>query len=145
MRHFLSLALLVALSTGCGYIPFSSTALDGVVTPIPQTWSSVAEAKIIQFETRPEDPYSVNLWVLGMDSYLYVYAGDNRSQWVEHIEANTDVRLGHADKIYELTATQVVDDTEFNAFARGWESKYGNLPRNMNLAEVYLYRLTTRD
>ncbi|XOV82367.1 MAG: hypothetical protein ACFHXK_16070 [bacterium] len=145
MQYLSTLFLLALLSTGCGYIPFSSSELDGVVTPIPQSWSAVAEADIIQLETRPEDPYSVNLWVIEMDSNLYVFAGDNRTQWVENIAANTNVRLGHADKIYELAATQVSDETQFNAFAREWETKYGNLPRNMNVNEVYLYRLTQRD
>ena len=144
MQRCSGVVILALLLSACGYIPFSSSELDGVVTPIPQTWSSIAEADIIQLETRPADPYSVNLWVLGMHGYLYVYAGDNRAKWVDHIDANPNVRLGHAGKIYELTATQVDDDAEFNLFAQGWASKYGNLPRNMNLAEVYLFRLTPR-
>ena len=67
MRYFFGLSILALLSTGCGYIPFSSGELNGEVTPVPQTWSNVASADIIQFETRPADPYSVNLWVLGME------------------------------------------------------------------------------
>jgi len=144
MQRCSGVVILALLLSACGYIPFSSSELDGTVTPIPQSWSNVAQADIIQLETRPEDPYSVNLWVLGMHNYLYVYAGDNRAKWVDHIDANPNVRLGHAGKIYELAPTQVDDEAEFNLFAQDWATKYGNLPRNMNLAEVYLFRLTPR-
>ncbi len=145
MQQRLTSLIVVLILTGCsGYIPFSSNQLNGVVTQTPTSWSEVAAAKIIQLETQPEDPYSVNLWVIGMDAYLYVHAGDNLAAWVEHIQINPDVRLGYDGKIYELMATRVEDEDEFARFIPIYAEKYGNPPRNSNLSEIYLYRLASR-
>ena len=144
MRAMFSMLVLVLIMTGCGYIPFSGAALSGEVTPVPASWSDVAQAKIIKLETRPEAPYSVNLWVTGSGGYLYIHAGANRAEWVDHIEANPDIRLGHAGRIYELKASRVGDNQEFAAFVDVYEKKDGNPPRNMNLSGIYLYRLTQR-
>ena len=57
--------------------------------------------KTIQLETRPADPYSVNIWVIALGEHLYVHAGANRSEWVEHMEADPNVRLRVGDSIYE--------------------------------------------
>lgn len=145
MQQRLATLIVALILTGCsGYIPFSSNQLSGAVTQAPASWSEVAAAKIIQLETQPEDPYSVNLWVIGMDTYLYIHAGDNLATWVEHIQANPDVRLGYEGKIYELVATRVEDEEEFSRFIPIYADKYGNPPRNTNLSEIYLYRLTGR-
>jgi hypothetical protein len=132
------------LLSACGYIPFSGGALEGTVAPPPTDWSEVASAKIIQLETQPEDPYTVKLWVIGTGGLLYVHAGTNRSTWVEHIEVNPDVRLLIETTIYELRAWRVEDAVEFRAFADVYEAKYGNRPRNENVAEAYLFRLKPR-
>ena len=127
---------------GCGYIP--SGALEGTPAALPADWSAVAAADVIRFETRPTEPYSVELWVIGVNNVLYVHAGDNRTNWVEHIEADANVRLQAEDSVYELRAERVVDAGEFNAFADVYEEKYGWRPRNENVAEAYLFRLTPR-
>ena len=86
----------------------------------------------------------MKLWVLGVGPDLYVHAGANRATWVEHIEANPDVRLLVGENLYELQAVQVKDQAEFDRFAEPYEAKYGNRPRNENVSEVYLYRLEKR-
>ncbi len=139
--------LLCVFSTvhGCAdWLPFSSGALDGEVVANPADWSAVAEPSIIQFETQGKTPYSVNLWVIGEADKLYVFAGPNRSTWVEHIETNPNVRLRSGGNIYELTATRVTDADEFEWFAQAWETKYGNRPRNENVDETWLMRLSSR-
>ncbi|MEM9621481.1 MAG: hypothetical protein AAF993_07530 [Pseudomonadota bacterium] len=150
MRTLSSLYSGLLLSTllvlgGCGYIPFSSGALQGTVTPPPSDWTNAADPSIIELETNPAEPYSVKLWVIGLGPAAYVHAGANRTTWVEHIESNPDVRLLVDNNLYELRATRVTSAEEFNTFSDAYESKYGNRPRNENVNEAYLFRLTARD
>ncbi len=136
-----TLALLLMVG-GCGYLP--SGALEGEPAPIPANWSAVAAADVIRFETNPAAPYSVELWVIGVNDVLYVHAGDNRTNWVEHIEADANVRLQAENLVYELRAERVADAGEFKSFADVYEEKYGWRPRNENVAEAYLFRLIPR-
>ena len=73
-----------------------------------------------------------------------MFAGDNLATWVENIAKNPMVRLGAEERIYELKADRVTDPDVFEEFAQAWEAKYGNRPRNENVDETYLYRLTAR-
>ena len=140
----LSATALILLS-GCGYIPFSGDQLEGTWATPPDDWTEIARAEIVQLETRPNDPYSVKLWVIGMGAKLYVHAGANRATWVEHIEVNPNVRLLVESSLYSLRAERVVDPEEFRAFSDAYESKYARRPQNENVAEVYLYQLSSQD
>ncbi len=139
------LLILVCSLAGCAdMLPFSGGELEGTVVAAPADWSGVTLAEVVQFETRPQDPYSVNIWVVGDASQLYVFAGASRSNWVDHIAANADVRLRSGTTIYELGATRITDAAEFVRFADMWEAKYGRRPFNENVDETYLYRLQPR-
>jgi len=144
LRLGVLLPSLIVLSGCTDWLPFSSGALEGEVVANPADWTAVGEPSIIQFETQGEAAYSVNLWVIGEGDKLYVFAGDNRSTWVEHIESNPNVRLLSGGNLYELKATRVTDADEFEWFAQAWEAKYGNRPRNENVAETWLMRLSSR-
>jgi hypothetical protein len=130
---------------GCGdFSPLSGGELTGPVQPVPSDWGIVASDDIVQLETRAPDPYTVNLWVIGRGSELYVFAGDNRAAWVEYMAANPEVRLKMSDAIYELTSERVTDPAEFEIFAQAWAAKYGNRPQNENVDETYLMKLAAR-
>lgn len=147
IKKNLNMALLFAIFTlsACSkYLPVSGGALEGTVTALPQHWGEVSDVEVIQLETAGEKPYSVNLWVVQVSGDLYVFAGDNRTAWVENMEYNNEVRLKANDLIYELKATQIKDKATFEKFAQAWEVKYGNRPRNENVDETYLFRLTPR-
>ena len=138
----LSCLLLVA---GCGPILLlPGGRLDGAVTPAPNDWSFTDEVDTIQLETRPDDPYSVNIWAIGMGPGLYVHAGANRSRWVENMEANPSVRVRVEDKLYDLRASRVEGQDEFTRFSDAYEKKYGSRPRNEDVTEAYLFRLEAR-
>jgi len=143
-------ARLIALSSllllaGCGpFLFFPGGKLDGSTAQAPSDWSSISEVGTIQLETRPEDPYSVNIWAVGMGPVLYVNAGASRANWVEHMEANADVRVRIEDKLYELRTSRVEDQAEFTRFSDAYEEKYGSRPRNENVEEAYLFRLESR-
>jgi len=140
------LLLLTLFLAACSsdWVPFSSGELDGEVAQVPADWSQFADAEVIQLETNPVDPYSVKLWVIDMDGSLYVHAGANRATWVAHIESSPLVRLESEGKIYELQASRVTSADEFAQFSEIYKSKYGNYPRNRNVNEIYLFRLTPR-
>jgi hypothetical protein len=131
---------------GCGrpFVLLPGGALEGKAAPPPASWAFTDEIDTIQLETRPADPYSVNIWVIAMGEHLYVHAGANRSTWIEAMEADPRVRLRAGEDIYELAAARVTDAAEFASFADAYEKKYGRRPRNENIAEVYLFRLGPR-
>ena len=143
MKHVtLALALVLGLAAcSADFLPFSMGALEGTETAAPDDWAAVGATEIIQFETNPAEPYSVNLWVVTANDLLYVFAGDSKATWVENIEADPAVRLGANGSIYRLTAGQVNGKDEFAMFEELWKSKYGNYPRNRNVDETYLFRL----
>jgi hypothetical protein len=116
-------------------------ALEGSTAATPESWSFTEAVDVVQLETRPADPYSVNVWVIVLDENLYVHAGASRSTWVENIETDPNVRLRVNDSIYELAAARVGGQEEFDRFSDAYERKYGRRPRNENVDEAYLFRL----
>jgi hypothetical protein len=140
----LLLALLLAAGCGRPLLLLPGGALGGEPAPVPADWAFTGAVSTVQLETRPADPYSVNIWAIGLGPSLYVHAGASRSTWVEHLEADANVRLQVEDRVYELAAARVVEQAEFDRFADAYEAKYGSRPRNENVAEAYLFRLGAR-
>ncbi len=146
-RLALSLALmLTALIAACGdpLLLLPGGALEGSTVAAPDSWSFTDAVETVQLETLPGDPYSVNIWLIALGENLYIHAGANRSTWVENIEADPNVRLRVNDSIYELVASRVDDQDEFDRFSDAYEQKYGRRPRNENVTEAYLFRLEAR-
>jgi hypothetical protein len=138
--------LLVALSLGCnGPLPFvSGGALSGKVATTPAEWSAFPEFAVVQLETRPEDPYSVNIASTLVDGVLYINAGDTETEWVKHMEENPHVRLRNDGVLYELRSERVTDADEISRFGVAWTS-HGVFHRDPSeLEEVWVYRLEAR-
>ena len=147
-KPVLLLALLVcASSLGCSrpLLLLPGGALEGTTAEAPDDWSFTDAVDTVQLETRPSDPYSVNIWVIAQGESLYVHAGTSRSTWVEHIEADPNVRVQVNDAIYELSAARVESQQEFDRFSDAYERKYERRPRNENASEAYLFRLRARE
>ena len=71
---------------GCGPIVMvPGGALSGSVQPVPSDWSFSDAIETIQLETRPSDPYSVNLWGIGIGENFYVAAESSESRWASNI------------------------------------------------------------
>ena len=145
-KSALCVLLLSIASLGCGrpFVLLPGGALEGEPAVVPESWSFTDAVKTVQLETRPSDPYSVNIWVIAMGPNLYVHAGANRSAWVEHIEADPKVRMRVDRSIYELAASRVDAQDEFDRFSDAYEKKYGRRPRNEKVGEAYLFRLAAR-
>lgn len=130
---------------GCGpTLLLPGGELSGSVAPAPTDWGFIDEISTIQLETLPADPYSINVWAVGIGDRLYVHAGANRARWVEHLTEDPNARVRVDGTIHPVVAVRVEDPAEFAAFADAYQKKYGMRPRNENVAEVYLYRLEAR-
>jgi len=145
MRGRCSALLLSMLVCGCGpFLLFPGGKLDGPVKPTPASFAFASDAGTIQLETRPADPYSVNVAGAVVEDGLYVSGGDTRNRWVENIEADPLVRARIDGSVYELRARRVVDDAELRAFAVAWMN-LGSWARDpTKLGEVWVYRLEPR-
>ena len=142
---FLGIVLCASVA-GCEgpFVLLPGRALEGSAAATPDDWSFTDEVDTVQLETRSNEPYSVNIWVIAIGEHLYVHAGDNRSTWVENMEADPNVRLRVGATIYELVASRVDAQEEFDRFSAAYEQKYGRRPGNENVAEAYLFRLAVR-
>ena len=60
------------------------------------------------------------------------------------METNPDVRLRVAGEIYDLRASRVEDQDEFDRFSDAYQQKYGSRPWNESVDEAYLFRLDGR-
>ena len=140
----IAIFLTAVLLASCSYIPFSGGELEGSVAAPLDDWQAVADKDIIQLETNPQAPYSVNLWMIAESTHLYVYAGDNHADWAQHIDSDENVRMKIGEVIYELAATRVLDQAEFQHFTKLWLDKYGSDRTDSLASNTYLYKLVAR-
>lgn len=115
-------SLVTLLATGlflgaCGgpFLVIPGGELQGEVVTEPVTDWSFVEDRFVDLETRPEDPYSVELNYLVRDGALYVDPAEGRT-WLEHIRADPRVRVRFGDQIYPLTAVLVGEPGELEGF-----------------------------
>ena len=145
LRLILALALAAAL-VGCNgpTAVFPGGALDGETQAAPTDWEFAGSYGTVQLETRPEDPYSVNIAFTVVEGRLYINAGDTETQWVQNMTSNPLVRLRMDGLLYDLRAKRVTDEDEITAFAKAWtdQSMFRRDPTELD--EVWIYRLVPR-
>jgi hypothetical protein len=147
MRNRWSVLFLSILVCGCSCGPFflfSGGKLDGPVKSAPGGYTLPGNRQTIQLETRPEDPYSVNVSGAVVEGKLYISAGDTLSTWAKNIEANPLVRARVDGDLYDLKARRVTDEAELQAFATVWTSGNTWARDPMKLGEVWVYQLGPR-
>ncbi len=142
----LALGALVLFLIACNApLPFmSGGALAGLERPAPTTWALTKPFGVAQLEARPDAPYSVNIAYTQIDGRLYINAGDTKTTWVQHIEADPLVRLRRNDAIYLARAERVTDAAEISEFGEAWISESSFHRDPMELEEVWLYKLVPR-
>jgi hypothetical protein len=118
--------------------------LSGTVTAPPAEWQFTEPSQLAQLETRPQDPYSINLVYVQLNDQLYVYAGNTRTTWVQHIEQNPLVRIRIDGTIYPVRAVRVESPQELAGFAAFWANRSFFQRDPMDFDEVWLYRLQAR-
>src|SRR5262245_12276475 len=138
--------LLLVLLVGCGD-PISMLpggALKGDVAPAPDDWSQQANAETIQVEFRPDDPYSHNIWTVGLGHDLYIATGADGTRWTPFVEKDPRVRARLGSALYELNAIAVMDEAERTRVADAYQQKY-KIDANDNwVAKGRIYRLDRR-
>ena len=113
-----TIALLAIATGGCsgplGYFP--GGALSGPEAPLDLT-TLPAEGGVIELETNPADPYSVNVGFVVIAGNMYIDPADGRT-WYEHIEVDPAVRLRFAGDrlIRPATAVRETDSSVLAQF-----------------------------
>ena len=133
LQNPIVLVLLLALAVGAGgcgggpFLIFPGGALSGeVVTDTPHDWSFASDA-FVDLETRPSQPYSVELNYVLTDGQLFIDPAEGRT-WFDHIREDPRVRVRFGDRVYLATAVLV--------------GKPGELPEFP--ADRFVYRLDFR-
>ena len=139
----LSLSLMLG---GCGpLVMIPGGELSGQVAATPADWAFTDAVDTVQLETRPEDPYSVNVWMVVADGVPYIAAGGGaESAWPTHIAADPRVRLRVEGTIYELNAVRTEADADRAAFLGAAEQKYDFDPTEQDTDGAVLFRLEPR-
>lgn len=144
MRVFVSIVVIVAL-TGCEPMGrFPGGALAGEVNTPPDDWAMIEKIETVQLETNPDDPYSVNLWVVSLDNGLYIAAGGGETRWSKQISIDPEVRLRINHKIYELRASSVDDNEELEEVRRAYVDKYAMESDSAQFNDSRVFRLDQR-
>ena len=122
-RLFVGLFLAFALP-GCGepFVTIPGGELSGRVAEPPAEWSEVPYT--IQLETRPSQPYSINIWSVGIGPDLYVATGADGTTWSGFIAQDDAVRARFEEHLYPLRAVLVTDAAERLRVAEAYAAKY---------------------
>ena len=123
IRLVLAFALLVGVA-GCGepLVTIPGGELAGAERDAPAQWRGVPDT--IQLETRPSDPYSINIWGVGIAEHLYVATGTDGANWTPFIESDPSVRVRVEGDLYRLRASLVEDGDERARVATAFYEKY---------------------
>jgi hypothetical protein len=130
----------------CGPMgPVAGGKLEGEPAPLPADWSFTDGTETVAVETRPDDPYSVNVWAVADGARLYVASGSGpETTWAKNALADPRVRMRLNGKVYELAAVRVEDPAEQQAALALYERKYDYEPPADEAAKAVLFRLHPR-
>jgi len=142
IRAFL-VAVVLILLYGCSepFIVFAGGKLSGDVAAPPDDWSALTAEETFQLETRPDRPYSVNIWAVGIGPAVYIGTGPDGTRWSKHIGRDPRVRLRVGDSVYSLIAQPVTEPEERSVVAVAYAEKYGMDPRENWVGEALVWRL----
>lgn len=110
-------AVCALLACGGPFLVFPGGRLSGEVVEEPvEDWSFVRERhRFVDLETRPDDPYSVELNYVVRDGELYIDPAEGR-RWHDHIREDPRVRVRFGDRIYPVKAVLVGRPGELEGF-----------------------------
>lgn len=101
-----ALSALAFLACGGPFLVFPGGELCGDVVSQPVEDWSFADDRFLELETRPGDPYSVQLNYVVEDGQLFIDPAEGR-RWLDHIRRNPSVRVRLDGRIYPATAVLV--------------------------------------
>ena len=144
--HLAAAALATVLLTACEpTFIFAGGELAGTEESSPASWQFSRQVDTVQIETRPADPYSVNVWGVHVDANFYVAASAGAdSRWARAIEGDPSVRLRIGDRLFPLVATRIADGDEKARVIDAYVEKY-DVERDGNFVDsAWVYRLAPR-
>jgi hypothetical protein len=112
-----AMLLACSLVTGCGgpFLVIPGGELRGEVVNEPvEDWSFIAD-RFVDLETRPSNPYSVQVNYFVKDGELYIDPAEGRG-WLENIREDPRVRVRFGGRIYPLIAVRVDRAEELEGF-----------------------------
>ncbi len=124
MSRFVVGTLCVLALAACSE-PFATIPggqLSGAMNDPPVQWETVPET--VQLETRPTNPYSINIWSVGIGRDLYVATSADGTTWSGFIAEDRAVKVRMGDRLYPLHAAQVDDPGERGRVAAAYLEKY---------------------
>ena len=139
-RKWAVFALALA-AAGCSepFVTIPGGELSGADQAPPSSWGAVPDT--IQLETRPLDPYSINIWGVGIEADLYVATSGGGTAWTEFIEADRNVRVRIDDRLFRLQATLVDENGERGRVVQAYYDKYEVDPHDGWVSEGMIFRL----
>ena len=146
MSFRLTVLIVLAVVAGCNgpVVLLPGGRLEGDVRPVPKSWSFAGDYGTAQLETRPQDPYSVNIAYTILDGAPFINAGDTETEWVKNIAADPRVKLRIDGVIYEMRAERVNSRSEIERFGKAWTSQSIFRRDPSQLDPVWIYRLVPR-
>ncbi len=108
-------ALCFILACGGPFLVFPGGELSGELVSQPVGDWSFADDAFVDLETRPGDPYSVELNYVVEDGNLYIDPAEGR-RWLDYIREDSRVRVRFGGKVYPATAVLVGEPGELEGF-----------------------------
>lgn len=141
---FAMIAMLVTAGCEPTFV-FAGGELGGTERPMPSDWGFTEDFGTVQIETRPTDPYSVNVWGVSVNRNFYVAASDaGEATWAQAIEAEPRVRLRVGEDIYPLLAERTEDPQELARVIDAYIDKYGGERERSFIRDAWVFRLGPR-
>lgn len=104
---------------------FPGPKLSGPVAQEPaEGWAFVDEVAVVQIETRPDNPYSNNIWLTRIDDGIYIFGGNEETVWVQNLAQDPRLRLRVEGRIYERRAVRTEDPEDKRRFIAALKAKY---------------------
>jgi len=126
---------------GC---PLPGGAIEGESIAAPQNWAASDAVDVITVQTNPGQPYSVNIWGVSVDEFLYVGASDPESPWSKNIQQDERVRVRIGEAVHDLKASLVDDPTTEETVRQAFIRKYKMDPEDGAFEEAAFFRLEPR-
>ncbi len=116
VRRILLLAGVFVAGCSGPFMVFPGGAIPGDTAPYDLTVVD-AEVNVLQLETNPEDPYSVNLGFFRIGEDIYIDPAEDR-RWYQHIKADPRVRIRFdgASVVHEMQTEAVTDPAIVSQF-----------------------------
>ena len=141
MRLAIVMLALLGLPACGPFVMIPGGELSGEVQSAPSDWSFSDAVKTVQLETRPADPYSVNIYGVAVGRDFYVAASKPDNQWARYIANDDNVRLRIGKAIYELRAVRDDSPEGREHFLAAVKQKYDYEPEEGEAHESVLFRL----